>query len=219
MITFYVGSWHKLAELPAVLSLYCYWFLDGCTVSGISLFSWLPTGYQIIDRKTRKEGNNQSNTGVSNDIRGCLLFKRALVISKWLDYPNMSPCHAGQVNLTIDWAFGKLFSWSQSSFNFGCRKSMLWEIRCLEQFLISEDGLFVVVKLFPNVRKNTIFLTFQIKYLKLVYSFTHKRWYFLLALRKLQLFCYFFSQNKRKNGHIETSLGVHTGHLELACSL
>ena len=66
----------------------------------MALFCWLPTGYQIIDKKKRKECNNQSHTGVSNDIRGYLLFKRAFVILKSLDHPNIS-CWASQLNYRL----------------------------------------------------------------------------------------------------------------------
>lgn len=65
----------------------------------MSLFSWLPTGYQITDKKKRKVCNNQSNTGVFNDIRGYLLFKGAFALKRLVN-PNVS-CWASQLNYRL----------------------------------------------------------------------------------------------------------------------
>lgn len=126
----------------------------------------------------------------------------------------MVSCWASQ--LMIAWVFGRFSSFSQSSFHFCYRKSMPWEIRCLQQFLISEDGFFVAVALLPSVRKNTIFLNFKKNNFMLVYYFAEKR-YFPLTLRKLQLFS-LFSKIKEKWAYWDI-FGMHTGQLDLACSL
>lgn len=135
---------------------------------------------------------------VSNDIRDCLPFKRAHVILEWLDYLNMSWCHAGQVNWTIAWAFGRLSSFSQSSFHFCCRKSMPWEIRYLQQVLISEDGFFVAVALLPNVRKNTVFLHFKKQQLYASLLLCRKEILSTGSEKTSAIFSFF--KNKRKMG-------------------
>lgn len=146
--------------------LSCHWSRsesDWWTMSEVSLF--FQASHGLSDYR-EKECSNRSSTGVPNDIRGYLLLKRAFVIFKWSDHLNM-PRWASQLNKRLK-LLDSFHPDPRVHLIFRYRKSAPWEIRCLEWSLISVDGFLLLLKCCPIVRKITVFLLMQRKFIFLL---------------------------------------------------
>lgn len=143
MVTFYAGSWHKPSGTTSwvvIVVQLISWLMYSVWDGFVLLASHWLSDYRI--RRKEKSVNNQSNTGVSNDIRRSPSL-RAFVILKWSDHPNMG--HAGKLSTQLQTGLWKAFFLIPEFISFWLQDICAsWEIRCLERSLISVEGFFVV---------------------------------------------------------------------------